>query len=77
MLLFRSEGHINRWCAARELPRGGTVTPEQCHRLGRDWYGGKLARDWRRRSVEEAEALFGEVGLSGAFWRLRPEATDG
>ena len=31
----------------------------------------KLARDWRRHTLEETEALLAEVGLTGPFWNLR------
>ena len=71
MLLFRSEEHIARWCAFRELPHGGTMTPEQCWRLARGWYADKVKPDWRRKTLEEAEALLADIGLTGPFWRLR------
>ncbi len=70
MLLFRSEEHIDRWCAFRELPRGATLTPEQNWQLARAWYGDKLSPSWRRNTAEEAEALFRRIGLSGSFWRV-------
>ena len=72
MLLFRSEEHIDRWCAFRELPRGGTMSVEQCWRLAQAWYANKASPDWKRRSLDETEALFAEIGLFGDFWRLRP-----
>jgi len=71
MLLFRSEEHIDRWCARRALPRGATMTPEQTWRLARAWYAGKLEAGWRRKTGDEAEAVFAEIGLTGAFWALR------
>jgi len=71
MLLFRSEEHIDRWCEARGLPRGGVLTPGQGWRLARAWYAGKLTPDWRRKTVDEAEALFSDLGLADPFWRLR------
>ena len=39
--------------------------------IARGWYGGKLARDWRRHTLEETEALLAEIGLTGPFWSLR------
>jgi hypothetical protein len=72
MLAFRSEEHVGRWCEARRMPRGATLTPEQQWRLAEVWYRDRLSPDWRRRTVEEAEALFAEIGLTGQFWRLRP-----
>ena len=71
MLLFRSEGLIDRWCAFRALPRGGTMTPEQCWQLAQAWYGDKLSPDWRRKTLDESEAVLSRVGLTGPFWQLR------
>ncbi len=71
MLLFRDEEHVDRWCEARELTRGAMVTPEQAWRLAHGWYKDKLTPDWRRHTVDEAEALLGSIGLTGAFWNLR------
>lgn len=71
MLLFRSEGHVDRWCRARELPRGALLSPEQGWRLAHGWYKDKLKAGWRRHTLEEAEALMDEVGLTDQFWNLR------
>jgi hypothetical protein len=71
MLGFRSEAHVDRWCEARDLPRGGTMTPEQAWRLARGWYRNKLKPEWRRHTLEETEALLAEMGLTGPFWSLR------
>jgi hypothetical protein len=71
MLLFRSEEHLERWCAFREMPRGGTMSPEQCWQLALDWYGDKLDPDWRRKTLDEAEAALSSIGLTESFWSLR------
>ncbi|MGQ0571565.1 MAG: hypothetical protein ACT4P5_18850 [Armatimonadota bacterium] len=71
MLLFRSEEHIDRWCRSRDLPRGGTMTLAQGWELAYGWYADKLLPDWRRKTLDEAEALLAEVGLIGPFWSLR------
>jgi hypothetical protein len=71
MLLFRSEEHIDRWCAFRELPRGGTMSPLQCWHLAVAWYADKVHPDWRRKTLEEAEAALTSIGLTGTFWSLR------
>lgn len=39
-------------------------------RLAHAWYAGRLDPGFRRRTPEEAEALFAELGLTGRFWRL-------
>ena len=71
MLLFRSEEHLDRWCAFSELPRGGTMSPEQCWQLALAWYADKLNPDWRRKTLDEAEAALADVGLTEPFWSLR------
>jgi hypothetical protein len=71
MLLFRSEEHVDRWCEQWGLPRGGTMTVPQAWRLATAWYSDRLDPEWRRKTPEEAEAVFEAVGLTGPFWRLR------
>lgn len=73
MLLFRSEEHVERWCEQWKLPRGGALTPVQGWELAQAWYGpDRRDSTWRRPTLEEAEALLARLGLTGAFWRLRP-----
>ena len=71
MLLFRDEEHVDRWCRARDLNRGALFTPEQGWQLALGWFRDKLKPDWRRHTIEEAEALLTSVGLEGPFWKLR------
>jgi hypothetical protein len=72
MLFFRSEEHVDRWCASWRLARGAVLSLEQGWKLAQAWYAADR-RDpaWRRRTVEETEALFAELGLTSAFWSLR------
>ncbi|HWC31502.1 MAG TPA: hypothetical protein VG709_00050 [Actinomycetota bacterium] len=70
MQLFRSEEHVERWLEERGLPRGALLTPEQLWGLARTWYENRLEPDWRRRTPDEAEAVFGALGLAGDFWKL-------
>jgi hypothetical protein len=72
MLVFRSEEHAARWRELQCLPKGASFTPEQLWRLARAWYSNRLAPDWRRRTPDEVETLFAEIGLTGDFWRLQP-----
>ncbi len=71
MLAFRSEGHVDRWCEQHGLARGAVFGLDVAWRLAHAWYAGKLSADWRRRTPDEAQALFDELGLTGDFWRLR------
>jgi hypothetical protein len=72
MLLFRSEEHIERWSEQRGLERGELVSLDQIWALARAWYANVLSPDFRRRTPEEAQAFFTEIGLTGPFWALRP-----
>jgi len=51
---------------------GTILTLEQQWELARIWYADRMSPDWRRRTPEEAEAVFGGLGLTGDFWRLTP-----
>lgn len=70
MLLFRSEEHAANWYERKGLPLGATLTLRQQWDLARIWYADRLSREWRRRTPEEAEAVFTSLGLVGEFWRL-------
>jgi hypothetical protein len=76
MLLFRSEEHVDRWCVQRGVSRGERFSLEQCWALAQAWYHNRLEADWRRRTPDEAEALFASLGLRSDFWRLRPRVPD-
>lgn len=71
MLLFRDEEHVRRWCEAREMTPGAMLTADQAWRLAHGWYKDKLKTDWRRHTLDEAEALLQSIGLTGEFWNLR------
>ncbi|HEY6971799.1 MAG TPA: hypothetical protein VJA94_21490 [Candidatus Angelobacter sp.] len=70
MLLFRSEDHIDRWCNAWHLPRGATLSVDQASQLADRWYSDRLSPQFRRKTVEEAHAIFASLGLTGEFWKL-------
>jgi len=70
MLLFRSEEHVQAWYRNRELSMGATLTLDQQWELARVWYADRLSPEWRRRTPQEAEAVFASLGLTGEFWRL-------
>jgi hypothetical protein len=40
-------------------------------RLAQAWYHDRLDPAWRRKTPEEAQQLFDELGLGSAFWQLR------
>lgn len=72
MLLFRSEEHIDCWCKQWKLARGAELSLEQGWRLAQAWYGPDRREPiWRRKTVEETEAVLAELGLAAPFWSLR------
>ena len=70
MLLFRSEEHVDEWCAMRGISRGAVFSPAQMWSVSKRWHGQRLAPDWRRFTPDQAQAVFDQAGLTGAFWQF-------
>lgn len=70
MLAFRSEAHVDGWCRQTGLERGVIFPLQTAWRLADAWYRNRLSPAWRRRTPEEAQAVFESLGLTGDFWRL-------
>lgn len=73
MLLFRSEEHVEKWLRDWNMPRGAVFSLDTCNSLARAWYGpDRREPEWKRRTVDETQALLSELGLTSDFWRLKP-----
>ena len=70
MLLFRSEDHVTRWCATRNLPVRPLVSLSQLWELSVAWYANRLTEESRRPMGDEVRAIFERVGLRGSFWEI-------
>ncbi len=68
MLLFRSEEHVDRWCAQRQVPKRPLVTLDQLWQLARAWYASRLTPEARRPMGDEIRAIFEGLGLRDSFW---------
>ena len=68
MLLFRSEEHVRVWYKGQGIPMGESLALEQQWELARLWYADRMSPVWRRRTLEEAQAIFAGLGLTGDFW---------
>ena len=77
MLLFRSGEHVERWRERREISLGATMTPQQGWQLASAWFDDRLTSDWRRKTPDEARAIFDSIGLTGPFWRLQEVSSPG
>ena len=64
-------------CGPDHAPDGEVVDLATMWRLGKVWYGDRLHDDHRRRTPEEAAAVFAELGLGGRFWDLGAAAPAG
>jgi hypothetical protein len=71
MLLFRSEQHVDRWCAQWNRARGGTLSLSQGWKLAQAWYGDRLSTGWQPKTAAETQNAFDKIGLKGPFWRVR------
>jgi hypothetical protein len=69
MLLFRSEEHVYRWCAARAVPRRPLVSLAQLWELAVAWYATRLTPEARRPMGAEIRSIFDRLGLTDPFWR--------
>jgi len=70
MLLFWSEEHVEKWCKDWNLSRGEVIALDKCCRLAQAWYTDRREPEWRRQTIDEAHALFSELGFTSEFWRL-------
>lgn len=67
---FTNEDDVDRWCERHDLPKGAVVPLRRMWLFARGWYGAYLTQPWRRRSVEEVEAVFARHGFTSPFWSL-------
>jgi hypothetical protein len=66
MLLFRSEEHVER----RGKPSGALMSTDQIWGLADIWYHDRDDPLWQRRTREESQQVFEDLGLIGDFWKL-------
>ena len=71
-LVFRNLEQVRAWCERHSFASGpGDVQPlEKIRELGRAWYGGHLAPDWKKWSLTDATRIFASIGLTGDTWSL-------
>jgi hypothetical protein len=61
---------VDRWCRQWHQPRGAIISLEQQWRLAQAWYEDRLTFDWQRKTNEEVDALWNELGFTSSFWSL-------
>ncbi len=68
MLFFRSEEHVQRWCAEHGVPQRPIITLQQLWQLALAWYENRLTVESRRPAPDEMTQIFARIGLTGSFW---------
>jgi hypothetical protein len=54
------------------LEHGAALTLDTAWRLAQAWYTeDRRDHSWQRKTLEEIETLFAELGLTSPFWNLR------
>jgi hypothetical protein len=72
MLLFRSEEHVRNWCRQWRFEPGAILSLKTAWQLAHAWYvNDRREYSWQRKTLEEIEGLFAELGLTSPFWSLR------
>ena len=70
MLPFDSEEAIDNWCISQNVSKNEVQPINRVWELAKEWYGYYLSPDWKRKTPEEARAIFDKVGLTGSFWQI-------
>lgn len=70
ILFFSSESQIDRWASRHGRPKGAIMRMAEALKLSERWFGDYAQPDWRRKTPEEADAIFNELGLDRSFWSI-------
>lgn len=70
ILFFSSEAHIDSWRSRHGHPLGSFLSIDVAIRLAELWFGDYASPDWVRKTPEQANEIFGDLGLDGSFWKL-------
>jgi hypothetical protein len=74
MLFFRNAEDVSGWSRRHGLPVGDVQPVLKVCELAKRWYDDYLRLDWRKRSIQEARAIFSELGFSHPVWNLNSAA---
>jgi hypothetical protein len=69
MVFFRSEELMDEWCLARGMGRDGLMSTTKLWELAQTWYHKRLDPDYMGRSLDEAVAIFTQLGFTSDFWK--------
>ena len=69
MLFFRSEEFLNKWLVEQKAQRGALLSIPQLWELSQRWYQDRMSSEYRGRTIEQAQKIFKELGLTSEFWQ--------
>jgi hypothetical protein len=75
VLPFRNQEDIEKWCAVHGQAFGEAVPLQTVSKLAGRWYGPYASNTWRKWTVEQAQQIFHDSGLTSAFWELSGQGT--
>lgn len=70
ILFFENEGGVDAWCERHGHPRGSVLGIAKGLELARLWFGDYASRDWKRKTPQQAVAIFAQLELDREFWRI-------
>ena len=70
MIFFRSEEFLNEWLVAQKSQRGAILSIPQLWELSQRWYEDRMSSEYRGRTIEQAQQIFKELGLTSEFWQM-------
>lgn len=71
ILFFANESQVDQWSLRHGRPRGAMLDMPKALSLADGWFGDYASPDWRRKTPEQALAIFEELELDPAFWTLQ------
>jgi hypothetical protein len=70
MLLFKDANQVAEWSVRHRIPCGDIQPVTKVLELSKRWYGEHLRSDWTKKSIEEARAIFTDLGFTHPVWNL-------
>jgi hypothetical protein len=70
MLFFRLEEDLNQWLVSRKAKRGAVLSVPQLWELSQRWYHNRMSPEYHGRTMEQAQEIFKDVGLTSEFWQV-------
>jgi hypothetical protein len=70
ILFFTGEAKVEEWCARHGRPKGALLDMRKAIGLADRWFGDYASPEWRRKTPDQALAIFEELELDPEFWTL-------